>query len=258
MFWKDLLHFTFIAGVLTQFLKLTDFLISKDQQKWIQDQAELIALRVDAVKPLNFYRTLITKRNIKFLTIAYIVSAPLFIIVPPFFEIELQTGEQIPFVFACLSGTIAFGYLINWVFQKHGQSNVEYFYAGGKFQDFFIRYLKSMMRGAAFIIIYSMWYILTPLFPEHWQIVIVILPGVGFIILLFIKFGEVLLWYAFQFIGLIICATWLALFVLSTIVALVRGIVWRIATYNKGAMAAITLLITLILGIVELYLRQKK
>ena len=38
----------------------------------------------------------------------------------------------------------------------------------------------------------------------------------------------------------------------------VRGAAWRIAEYNKGAFAAILLLLTVFLGVIDVYLRLQK
>jgi hypothetical protein len=45
---------------------------------------------------------------------------------------------------------------------------------------------------------------------------------------------------------------------LSVFAALIRAVVWRIAAYNKGAWVAITLLFTVVLGIVEIYVHTKR
>jgi hypothetical protein len=47
------------------------------------------------------------------------------------------------------------------------------------------------------------------------------------------------------------------LFVVSAAVAIVRAVSWRIADYDKGAWAALVLITTILLGVIELAYKMK-
>ena len=58
-------------------------------------------------------------------------------------------------------------------------------------------------------------------------------------------------------VGAIIILYHLLLSIVVIMIKITRWLVWRIAQYNKGALAAMTLIITLIIGVVELVIRTK-
>lgn len=61
-----------------------------------------------------------------------------------------------------------------------------------------------------------------------------------------------------SFFGIFVIAFKIDCTILSILIAFINGILWRIVEYNKGSAAAITLIITAILGVMELFLKIKK
>ena len=73
-----------------------------------------------------------------------------------------------------------------------------------------------------------------------------------------ISYGYLVQFSAFLTIAYCMIIFFTVVTVLELMLKFVRAIAWRIIEYNKGAYAALTLITTIILGIVDLYLKTTK
>lgn len=227
----------FVIGLIVNLLKGADLILRPHQQKWVQEKFESFTLWLTDTKPLQLYRNL-SKQKVKtviaILASTYLVSS--LILMVYFFHypqradgdvFEDPLGVSLLIVGGLVAVTMIAYPITQWLLKSTN------------FAFFLLRFLS----------------------------LIVLLIGLRFCTKPFLDSGNanaavaLLLYIAWLSLAVVITAgvfviAFSVILVLSeSFLVIVRGVAWRIAEYNKGAFAAIILIITIALGVAELYLK---
>ena len=130
-------------------------------------------------------------------------------------------------------------------------------HADGKFKIFLKRYLAFVFIAIPIIAVpmfmaygYVAW--ISPAPESIYLRIIYMLP----VFIIYIPLaGMAGFWWIETVVGYFIIALQICLYLATILVSVFRGLVWRIAEYNKGAWAAITVLFTVGVGIANFYVR---
>ncbi len=250
----SILNFTFVIGVLIQFIKLGDLILRPHQQKKIQELAESFVLRLEYVKPMEWFKSLI-KRGWVFWFNYCTSSAMMYVSIEYFFEnIKKSHGIYNNLVIAVTTLSMILGTL--FIFHKYGHKLFIWLYSESRFKLFIVRYIYIIL---AYFLIMA----LGCLVVYYLQLCIL---NSGYFIVRFL-FMSLLLFFTLLFAVygttscVVICAAgyvlnfYFFLLILTIILKFLRAIVWRIVEYNTGAWAAYTLLATVAIGIIKFLIR---
>jgi hypothetical protein len=272
----------FLIGFFINLVKGADLILRSHQQKWLQDKCNSLARRLDYTKPLKWYA------NRKIARAAFLFEPVIFLLVlclPAIFEFSwfhLLIGICLTLVFLIqilriLSSKDRLeeweGRLINehnppikilnclplqnWLLNSNN-------FRQRLLRPFYIILLSTaliLLIGAAFYGL-NRWghFITSGVIGNEVDNSMSETALLGFLLMAPIIIFVVLCIVCAEFIllgipSLIILMASLLFLAVEFLLKIIRAIVWRIAEYNKGAFAAIILLITIALGIGELYLK---
>jgi hypothetical protein len=204
------------------------------------------------MQPLKYYSKLINSRNLRIATIAMIVfMGSSYLVIAVITMLTEDINDNGFFLISMVFYSIFVTLITRYTFKKSGMKQIEYFYAEGNFKKFLFRFFIYLSYG---LLIAGVFYVLIT-FGEYLHAYLIngVLVLIGFSLIG--GYGYLVLWYVFVFLGLMTILYWLALVMLTIIIKFAYHITLRIARYNKGAIAGVTLLITMILGVLELYLK---
>ncbi len=270
-----------VVGILVNLIKGADLILRPYQQKWLQDKFDTLTLKLDYSRPLDWYVSTSRKR-------IYWISIGVFIVglyalsflYEKFVGLgelhEFRTGYEwiicsVLFLILLMRDLIKYfrkrdkeeqeiskgperstvtEWIIGWVMSSNG-------FAGQ------ILRVLLMGFGASMIVIVSFYVLALYLsFLIKWLLP----PGkeghIGWYFLLAFPgtflLGFVLIFSLRGVVASFFIITLSIVFLLTELLLkCLRAIFWRIAEYNKGAFAAIVLLVTIVLGITELYLKTR-
>lgn len=230
-----------LIGILVQFTKLGDLLISDKQKQFIQEKIEWLILKIEYSGLLDqFYRIIEKKRFRKIInTLLVFING---ICVCYFFFMLLGDMSEDNQSFQGENLTIAIGFtllvsLIAWkAFQMYGFRILSWMFRKGRWGVFFARFLL-------FVVITNIPLMLLLIYDRY--------NFYPILIALLLFSGVLLVWFSISWLGTFLALYFLALTLLKFLLNILRWLLWRISEYNKGAVAAITLLITVVLGIVK-------
>lgn len=248
-----------VIGILVNLIKGADLVLRPHQQKWLQKKFESLALWLDYTKPLKWYMSLVHKKVYSVL----FFTAPFIVIALPLAPSIVKSGIAPLWwgVFVVVFGIIA---TIVTIASAFGISNLEDdlpserppFYdvlSLGQYwlinSDSFAQQLLRHLLVVATSV--GLWLIIsstkTNIFGKG-GFLIEILNGIVFLTFCFITWG-------FAASSFLIIIFVLILLAAEVMLKFFRGLVWRIVEYNKGAFAAIVLIVTIVLGVTEFYLK---
>jgi hypothetical protein len=241
-----------VIGVLVNLVKGADLLLRPHQQKWLQEKVETTTLWLTYLKPLRFYKTL-SKRNSQ-IVIAVIASAYYgFLILQLAVIHEAVVTSSIKFFVFPSPGNKLFGDLfLKVVVLGFGIGTIQFAFPA-------IRWLLEGTRFQYFLLKFSLFvFLLLITFG-----IAIALNAIDSPILKQLILNALILCTLFLLVSLLLVLSAgvtviiysILLLLLEGLLILLRGIAWRIAEYNKGAFAAIIVIITITLGITEVYLR---
>ncbi len=261
-----------IIGILANLLKGADLILRPKQQARVQQKFETLTLWLDYTKPLGWY-TKLKNRKIKVILITissllYLSLAVVLSVTSQKNNTEILRWEDGPVYWGASSPMwlptfilliIVFTWdLLNPRIREHPV--LTYILRGPKFSLFLWRPLLVMAMAAAINLT-----LLTLSAAFHWSAASNRLGM--WIILLYVYIALVGILYGFHvyvaeielfaMLSLIILCLSAILLISEVILKIIRGIAWRIVEYNKGAFPAIILLVTIILGILEMYLKAR-
>jgi hypothetical protein len=258
-----LLDIAFIIGITLTVCKGAELLLLERQKKWLQEKFESLTIRVDDISPVKWFDTLKSKRaQIVILALSIIVGCALIVSISvdrysnPFGESERSVGERLntnpiyilvawllslPFIFKI-------GVKVNsWIFEYKNMLKFLLKYVGYTLATLGLIYLMMFLSLLTGSIVDGVW-----LFDVK--------PGSkGFsvfsVMMVFTAAPLGLMFYGnWAIYNFIIAFAFLQL-LLNFILWLTKGFFWRVTEYNKGVYAAIILIITVILGVVEISLK---
>jgi hypothetical protein len=243
-------------GVLATLLKGADIILRPKQQAWVQEKFETLTLRLDYTKPLTWYAKFKIRKN---RVVLIIVSALLYFIL----AIGLAWRNWQPYTQYNLMMVAVFTFFVVLEFMDRHRSEhpiIKFLLSGQGFLIFLLRPILILAAGAAIILAYLaivtvlVWFMIS----DQVVIFIILLYGSIAILGILITFNIPLVQIEMLAV-LSLCIVCVAIFLLVTegAIRILRGIAWRIVEYNKGAYAAIILFITIILAIIELFMKAK-
>ena len=241
---KRVVELLFIIGLLINLTKGADLMLRPYQQKWIQSKTETLALWLEYAYPLKWLGKLTTRK-------AHIVIA----------IIAVALYYSIFFLWVIPSTSIS-------IFERiiiHGIG----FYALCRSAYLFVKWLLSDDNPVKFV--------------HRFILVLIVLIGIiiGGLIVFYVWIGDETISFRIYELGIIkliilvvvlslaiaLMIAWLIvgiifpliilIYLVQTLILLSRAVVWRIVEYNKGVWAALTLLATIVLGSIELYLKVR-
>jgi hypothetical protein len=257
-----------VLGILVNLLKGADLILRPHQQRWLQDKFELLVLKLDYTRPIDWY---LKKSLINVFIVAEIVVVIVLLVIP-FFLIEITKLRLL--IYLILVGWHALSplfYSINmepdpnkperlWdINYRLAEKLIQWVEKSGTFLQQIVRLLLLILLVGAHILLPYLLFILSDVslmkFSKELRILFLFI-----LVPLFIFFMR---YYIGPFNNILVIGLPAILVVLFTVILipiellirLLRGIVWRIVEYNKGAFAAIVLLITIALGAIEFYLK---
>lgn len=252
----NLLDLGLLIGVLLQFGKASDLLLSNAQKKAVQEYCEDFALKIDDARPIEVFWRIYSERRIKILLAICAMVLVGFVVWNSYTESSQTEGlvgtklfAYFGFVVLFLSATtICVDYL-------YGKRLSTWLYGHTNFLKYLKRYLLVVFGFAALLqplvvfILFGLDSVLA--MREHSPVashsilllaVLYMLP-----VLLFSTY-----WWALTVTGYVLIASQLILSIAQLILWFWRALMWRIVEFNKGAWAAITLLVTIALGITKI------
>lgn len=248
-----------VIGILVNLIKGADLILRPHQQKWVQDKFETLTLRLSDTKPLTWFGYI--TNPVIFWVLALIIGFPLAYALgqPLLFantlkDLSFYTGLVLLSLWNMnKANTYATGFISYIGNAKEKKGGKSY-----SFRTFIKRFLRVSLSfiilcsliGIAMYILSSVWLNFSP----HSR-------PISRLELLRISFIPA--WpFIFHFLSiltvcsLIIFAAGLLL-IIEILLVFIRAICWRIAEYNKGAFAAIILIVTIALGVTEFYLKYQ-
>jgi hypothetical protein len=244
------LDILFAIGILIQIIKLSDFILRPHQQVWIQSRFEILTLHLSYLRPLHLYKHIAMKKYIKFFILAIESVVVLIIIMGSMKMIFLEhrtlvfsnywatiLGSLLLMLFTWIGFKIYLGPFCDWLFLH------EHFF--GFFTRFVIAFLVGYSLSFTSIILIGVMRV------ESSN------PIVGSTIAEALAFSIVTFWETLTALGLIVIILELLLLLVNAAIFIFRYISWRIVEYQKGAWAAIILLITFAIGILDIWIHFK-
>jgi len=236
----------FALGIMLQVTKLADFLLRPKQQEWVRGKCESFTLRLEYFRPLTWFYQ-IQDHKIQNFFIAQVAVLAMAV------DASLASLPlPLMLVYLCILCGPAFLLLYT-----RGIPIVRWIYGNGHFGIFIWRYFQFLLIGGmlklliAAISVCNNKFILPHIDPSNSFYSLMMFP-LG-LILLALASISLCVWIILV-LGLFAIVAQLLLLALSAFVALFRAIAWRVVEYNKGPWAALTLLVTAILGCFDLYL----
>jgi hypothetical protein len=251
------LDLAFIFGAGFVLLKAADLLLRPHQQKWLQNKLETLTLWFSEQNPLRWF-TYLSKPTV-FWTITFFIGAPLaYELGKPLFAITSQTDVLVFLALVVLSlpnfpkasdlAKHTVEYLAGRLEPTENYGFLEYLY---RFILTILRFafLCALLAGVAYV---------------GFKIFLVVMKGHSWGFepdlarLAFIPVWPFLFFlYTIVFAGLLIIFGWSLLLLCQIIVFVVRSVLWRMVEFNKGAFGAIIVIVTAILGIIDLIVKLK-
>jgi hypothetical protein len=275
-----------IVGIFVNLIKGGELILRPHQQKWLQDKFDTLTLYLDYTQPLKwlgesksarksiitFYGTILLLL-IESLGIYWLfhpspgrpgfdrVISVIVIIVMPFFfwsvykfgQAELRKSKSIFPVNRLIDAVEMESNIRNWILNSN--------YPPVWLFKSFLTLLMTIICGLA---VWFFFWIGTKLFiwlqTEKSFLLIIIALLLLTRVMLFVDSILLPIMLVYLSISILNCMVFLlSIFLIpfEILVRLLRSIAWRITEYNKGAFAAIILIVTVILGVAEVYVRIK-
>lgn len=251
----------FILGSLGQFVKLGEFLVVPDQQKKIDKVMKRVHGRLAAVQPFQVVRFLNSGPGTAFLAIPLVVIVLFFltsVVHSLYFEQILTWEWSLSFIGDALKQfiTLLAGFaIIAYLSYNAWKSSLSSMLRREGFKPF----LRSFGKVAGLFVVTTVPFtvlmaITINEYPGEPSTVVMIATFIAFMVFAFIG----LPYLAPTLSGLLAFVVWGLAQIALFIIRLIRAVTFRIVQYQKGALQAILLLVTVLLGLITLYLKFLK
>jgi hypothetical protein len=286
----------FVVGVLINVVKGADLLLRPHQQKWLQRKVDAATLFLDYTKPLEWYKTHSIQRRVFKVAVVllFVAGIPAILLSGPdiswwmkiFFVVAAVVGIYglITSDLSLFDATIQrieldvrFGLTVSqddrrkYRSARIGKRLSDWLFASETFLQHFSR---PLVLGLAFVgllagIVGSL--LLGVYVFDKAAAVLKGYSGVKLFVCVIVvaiilsllfsvgreltTIGEPL--FILGIPSIIITVVFVAITFAEFVLKLLRGVAYRIADYNKGAFAALVLIATIALGVLEAYLKQK-
>lgn len=253
---SGLINIVFIAGVAISFIKGFDLILKPSQHKWLQDKMETITLKLAMFRPFQVYAKIV--KLIYLQIVSFIVTILLFSLYQPIAHtLAKAAGDLSIFLIPCA----VVAYLTYRRANQHVKSAIEDIARGNDVRSpslatFTLRVAKhtSIMLGV-FVLLFGGWFYIL-YFVLYWFGISATYSTVNLISLsLVISFPWVFACVTLLLPGLVVITFGGIQAIANALLVATQWLCWRIVEYNKGVFAAIVLIFTVCLGILELYSR---
>ncbi|MBR8535397.1 hypothetical protein KDU71_07480 [Carboxylicivirga sediminis] len=229
------INLAFIVGIIAQLVKVFDLLLKPQQKKIIESAVETLVLRLEYTKPIKWLEKLINKKFLLAIVIVVLLLITVLIleITRVFSGVAYSSSDLIFALFLIIVAGIPvflYGYpLSKWLVKD--VHPIKFF-------------LKSIIILTVSLIVLLTSDYIGENMGSDWSTWLFIVTGLYPASLIFL-------------ISILITFTlMLLILVIKLLVIISRFICWRILDYNKGPVAAITLIITVGLGTWKLFLEH--
>jgi hypothetical protein len=273
---KKLLDAVVIVGLLVNIVKASDLILRPHQQKQLQQSFESLVLWLEDCKPIIAVEQLLTPRAqdalltgsyifvVIWASISWIGFALMSFIVP-----SGPDGFGFDPLISCLFVLINLPMLLLLLprMRTLGRTLVKWLLSKGRFHLLLIKFLiLNFSVYLWFILVLALIYLILRFFNPGIHINDVIQQiGVqdSLAQILYFVFGTITMPFLsltliLYVIGLMVVFLTIAKWINEMFLKFIRALVWRIVEYNKGAFAALALIITVALGILDLYIKSQK
>jgi hypothetical protein len=268
------------VGILIQVVKGADILLRPHQQKWLQDKFDTLALWLDFRRPLRWYMQPKNIRRVQagMVAVAAIAVSIHFLInggISRFYSAAVLVVGVVMLIVACVGGSFFEKRADEYTYRNLDKSDAKRMKLADALSEWIVNsslpthIAKQVLFTAAGLLFLLLLvsiaakvttvvkYVFDPIF--QWHIIIGSVIG-GVVAMVFMK----LFFYVFPYIEAVLMVSFMSalslvfcvgLILIELLLKVLRGLVWRITEYNKGAYAAILLIITSLLAAAEVYLR---
>jgi hypothetical protein len=245
-------------GVLLNLTKGAELLLRPHQERWLKDRIETITLWLSYLRPLNYYKRIVSPGVILALVLAFgLTMYPVFH--PFLLRLWVITEHTDPVVY--FSGLI----LMFITFASYRKLNTPLFYlVSGKYnkdhglpfglRDLTAAYAKVCLTLGCFSCMFiGLQYLALSLYVHRAVRRDASILGSTLVA----QFALLYDIAAYSFVvGIILVATLTFVLAQGVILAL-RGLAWRITEFNKGPVAAVSIVVTVLCGLLDAYLRTQ-
>jgi hypothetical protein len=247
---EQVLNITLVTGILVNLLQWADLLMSQKQKKKIESGIQSFTIILDDVKPLEWLR-LLKSRAIKYFLIAIglLEFTYLFSIL---YEESLSevTEPEVSHFFEYTTSAIALilGFvLLLYLLRKSNRWVYQVLVAEESITKFMLRFLLLTLSQSILFVLAIFIFIGIEGIDNYW---------LEFAVMIGLFFLSPFLIYAFV-IGIVaglVFYMYAFILIIATIVKVAKWLAWKIADHNKGAVAALTLFITILIGLASISL----
>lgn len=268
-----MLDVALIVALMVQATKLSDFVFTEKQKKSIQNKVEDWTLYLEDLNPRKYFLIIFRKKIARFFAIGIALCILIMLLFfaskniyngdeessfDNFKEIEVngtQIEVKLKFTdFLLQYKTVFLTVLISLIlgqflaFKLFGFKILEWMLAQG-FADLSKKLVLILLSWICITwATFSITDLTDKISSNYWLADVLLL-----VLLCFVAVG-----YTISFYGLLVMFYKLLIEILLMVLKFLRWLCWRIVDYNKGAIAAITLIITVVLGVIEVIFKTKK
>jgi hypothetical protein len=263
----------FIIGLLVSAIKGADLILRPHQQKWVQDKCDSLALHLEYTKPITWFTENGILQNwfwvfflLGILLLLGLIRCwclmPVAILIVWLYRKELDIPKWLEGEFNSTTDSEASLENLLKYLAKQEHALLSWLFDSESYLEYLFRSLMiALIHFGAICLIFAGMYAVAALL----EIAKPYLRHVsGLKNYMGRKFGPTVF---VLFIAALVCLTvagfpavlvtifMLLLFIAELLLKVMRSIAWRVVEYNKGAYAALVLIITIALGIAEIFLK---
>lgn len=252
------IHILFTVSLLLTLMKGADLILRSHQQKWLQDKLETLTLRLNYINVFEWYSKNLSFVLIRLMGVLALLFASSFLNYPLSRLFSITIGSN----FILFLSSLGLAFFLNF---RTKQIQVDSFnYLDGKDlsekkENYpLFKYISRSLELLKSYILMIFVLIMTCSIGIYFLDKYYLKQNLPVFIFSLIPTLPIIL----DFAGILITLLLILIFsgiiiVLHILMRLIESICWRIVEYNKGAFAAINIIITVCLGAVELYLKNR-
>jgi hypothetical protein len=243
-------------GIFIQLTKLSDLLIREHQKKKVQSVLESFTLKLEYTKPLTWFSRILEGRWVKIILSIITTGAmgsifihSLWDSIDELFNLDIDLAELLGMILGLILGIGLFSF-ITWLSLKlYGLKLLNWLIKDKKGYLFVLKFLTIFAVQLFVVLFLVMMYVFSDGKEEIYDQVFILLFAVTFLT------GILSTSFVINYVGFVILAYQIILFFLFCVFSLTKWLLWRIVEYNNGAVAGISLILTVALGIISILIK---
>ncbi|NEO21889.1 MULTISPECIES: hypothetical protein [unclassified Moorena] len=259
-----------VIGILANLVKGGDLFLRESQKQKVQDISESITIYLDDLRPISWLRPLTTQKAQHWIIVVGVIEFVIVMVV----AFTLQRLDPVDdnifglsLILTQLLALVLSGLSLPFIF-KTGPKTMSWLLQDERPLQFLCRFLRLIVFGYVIGGAYQLFLLLLI------SLISLVIGQGGFFNSLEFLFqagswqqltyvvGLLMIWPAFTYFWIVVQSVglilWLVVLIimLETCLLVLRGFAWRVVEYSKGAYAALLLAVTIILGLVSLFLSK--